>query len=77
MSKTLKWILIITGIVVVILVVAKLAGAFGKDEGTPVTAEKAVFNNDVRSFSQVFKRIPNPEAAWKLTCKSDLKQFRC
>ncbi len=41
MSKTLKWILISGGILIVLLVVLSKAGAFGKDEGIKVTAEKA------------------------------------
>ena len=40
MSKSLKWILISLGILVVLLVVLSKAGAFGKDEGIKVTAEK-------------------------------------
>lgn len=40
MSKSLKWILISLGILVVLLVVLSKAGAFGKDEGLKVTAEK-------------------------------------
>jgi len=60
MSKTLKWILIITGIVLVLLVVAKFAGAFGKDEGTPVTAEKAAnrsITETVNASGKVFPEI--------------------
>ena len=40
MSKSLKWILISLGALVVLLVVLSKAGAFGKDEGLKVTAEK-------------------------------------
>lgn len=40
MSKSLKWILISVGILVVVLVILSKAGAFGKDEGIKVTAEK-------------------------------------
>ena len=40
MSKTVKWILISTVILLVALVGLKAAGVFGKDEGTKVTAEK-------------------------------------
>ena len=42
MSKKLKWIIIILLILIVALVGLKMAGVFGKDEGTKVTAEKAV-----------------------------------
>jgi len=40
MNKTTKWVLIGTGILVVALVVLSKTGAFGKAEGTKVTAEK-------------------------------------
>ncbi|MCB0710432.1 MAG: efflux RND transporter periplasmic adaptor subunit [Chitinophagaceae bacterium] len=40
MSKSLKWILISLGILIVLLVVLSKTGAFGKDEGLKVTAEK-------------------------------------
>ncbi len=40
MSKSLKWILISLGILVVLLVVLSKTGAFGKEEGIKVTAEK-------------------------------------
>ncbi len=41
MSKSLKWILISLGVLVVLLVVLSKTGAFGKEEGIKVTAEKA------------------------------------
>ena len=40
MSKSLKWILISVGVLLVLLVVLSKAGIFGKDEGLKVTAEK-------------------------------------
>jgi HlyD family secretion protein len=40
MSKSLKWILIGLGVLIVLLVVLSKTGAFGKDEGLKVTAEK-------------------------------------
>jgi HlyD family secretion protein len=40
MSKSLKWILISLGVLVVVLVVLQKTGVFGKDEGLKVTAEK-------------------------------------
>jgi HlyD family secretion protein len=40
MSKSTKWILIGVGVLVVLLIVLSKAGAFGKDEGLKVTAEK-------------------------------------
>lgn len=60
MSKTLKWILIILGIVIVLLVVAKAGGAFGKDEGTKVTAEKATnrtITETVNASGKIFPEI--------------------
>ena len=40
MSKSLKWILISLGILLVLLVVLSKMGVFGKNEGTKVTSEK-------------------------------------
>ncbi|MEO6255154.1 MAG: efflux RND transporter periplasmic adaptor subunit [Ferruginibacter sp.] len=40
MSKSLKWILISLGILIVLLLVLTKMGAFGKNEGLKVTAEK-------------------------------------
>lgn len=40
MSKSLKWILISLGILIVLLVILSKTGVFGKDEGLKVTAEK-------------------------------------
>jgi HlyD family secretion protein len=40
MSKKLKWILIGLGGLIVLLIILSQAGAFGKDEGLKVTAEK-------------------------------------
>ena len=40
MSKSLKWILTGVGILLVLLVILSKTGAFGKDEGTKVSAEK-------------------------------------
>jgi HlyD family secretion protein len=40
MSKTLKWILIAAGILLVAMVVLTKAGVFGKNEGIKVTSEK-------------------------------------
>ena len=40
MSKSLKWILISVGILLVLMLVLAKTGAFGKDEGIKVTAEK-------------------------------------
>ncbi len=40
MSKSLKWILISVGILVVVMIGLSKAGVFGKNEGTKVTSEK-------------------------------------
>jgi HlyD family secretion protein len=61
MSKTLKWILIITGILILVLVLAKLGGAFGKDEGTQVTAEKAAKRTIVETVNASGKIFPEIE----------------
>jgi HlyD family secretion protein len=49
MSKTVKWVLISTIVLLVALIGLKVAGVFGKDEGKKVTAEKA----QRRSITQV------------------------
>src|ERR1700749_4361315 len=40
MSKTVKWILWCSVALIAVLIVLKVFGAFGKDEGIKVTAEK-------------------------------------
>jgi len=40
MSKTVKWLLIGVVALVLLLIILKVTGTFGKDEGTKVTAEK-------------------------------------
>lgn len=61
MSKTLKWILIILGIVIVLLIVLKATGAFGKDEGTKVTAEKAAMRTITETVNASGKIFPEIE----------------
>ncbi|MFZ1799442.1 MAG: efflux RND transporter periplasmic adaptor subunit [Chitinophagaceae bacterium] len=41
MSKSLKWIIIILSAIILLLIILKVSGKLGKDEGTQVTAEKA------------------------------------
>lgn len=41
MSKTLKWIIISLSVLIVLLIILKVSGALGKDEGIKVTTEKA------------------------------------
>ncbi len=60
MSKTLKWVLIIVGIIFVLLIVMKATGAFGKDEGIQVTAEKAAkrtITETVNASGKIFPEI--------------------
>ena len=45
MSKTVKWILWGTGALIALLVILKIAGAFGQDEGIKVTTEKVQKRN--------------------------------
>lgn len=61
MSKQLKWILIILGSVIVVLIVLKKAGVIGKDEGTKVTAEKAVVRNITEIVTATGKVFPEVE----------------
>lgn len=49
MSKSLKWIIIILSAIIVLLIILKVTGKLGKDEGTQVTAEKA----ENRSITEV------------------------
>lgn len=61
MSKTVKWILISTVLLLVILVVLKLSGAFGKDEGKKVTAEKVQRRNITETVNASGKVFPEVE----------------
>jgi HlyD family secretion protein len=61
MSKKLKWIIGILLLVIVLLIVLSKAGAFGKDEGTKVTAEKAVVRNITETVTASGKVFPEVE----------------
>lgn len=61
MSKTLKWILICTGILLVALVGLSKAGVFGKDEGIKITAEKAQKRNITEIVNATGKIYPEVE----------------
>jgi len=61
MSKTVKWILISTVLLLVILLVLKLSGAFGKDEGKKVTAEKVQRRNITETVNASGKVFPEVE----------------
>ena len=73
MSKSLKWILIIGGVLLVSLVVLSKAGAFGKDEGIKVTAEKVqkrtiteVVNASGKIYPEVEVKI-SPDISGEIT----------
>ena len=61
MSKRLKWIIGILVILIVLLVVLNKAGVLGKDEGTKVTAEKAVMRNITETVTATGKVFPEIE----------------
>jgi len=61
MSKSLKWILISLGILLVALVVLSKTGAFGKDEGTKVTAEKVQKKTIIEIVNATGKIYPEIE----------------
>ncbi|MDE3212087.1 MAG: efflux RND transporter periplasmic adaptor subunit [Bacteroidota bacterium] len=58
MNKTLKWILISVGILIVLLVVLKMTGVLGKDLGTKVTAEKVERRTIVETVNASGKVYP-------------------
>ncbi len=61
MSKTVKWVLISVGILLVVLTGLKFAGVFGKDEGTKVTAEKVQRRNIIEIVNASGKIYPEIE----------------
>ena len=61
MSKSLKWILISLGILLVLMVVLSKAGVFGKDEGLKVTAEKVQRRNITEIVNASGKIYPEVE----------------
>lgn len=61
MNKKTKWILIIVGLLLVILVVLSKTGAFGKDEGKKVTAEKVKRSTIIEVVSASGKIYPEIE----------------
>ncbi|HMO63550.1 MAG TPA: efflux RND transporter periplasmic adaptor subunit [Ferruginibacter sp.] len=73
MSKTVKWILISSVALVVLLVVLKAAGAFGKDEGLKVTAEKAerrTITETVNASGKIYPEIEvkvSPDISGEIT----------
>jgi HlyD family secretion protein len=73
MSKTVKWILIGSISLVVLLIVLKAAGAFGKEEGIKVTAEKVqrrTITETVNASGKVYPEIEvkvSPDISGEIT----------
>lgn len=61
MSKKLKWIIGILIVIIVLLVILSKAGVLGKDEGTKVTAEKAITRNITETVTATGKVFPEVE----------------
>jgi len=61
MSKSTKWILIGTGILVVLLITLSKAGVFGKHEGTKVSAEKVTRRTIIEVVNASGKVYPEVE----------------
>jgi len=61
MNKKLLWIIISVVLLVVLLVVLQKAGAFGKDEGVKVTAEKAAKRTIIETVNASGKVYPEIE----------------
>jgi HlyD family secretion protein len=61
MNKKTKWILIGLALLVVVLIVLSKVGAFGKEEGTKVTAEKAQKRNITEIVNASGKVYPEVE----------------
>jgi HlyD family secretion protein len=61
MSKKLKWIIISLVALVVLLIVLSKMGVFGKDQGTKVTAEKAVNRTITETVNASGKIYPEVE----------------
>jgi HlyD family secretion protein len=61
MKKKTKWILIGLALLIVVLIVLSKVGAFGKEEGTKVTAEKALKRNITEVVNASGKVYPEVE----------------
>jgi HlyD family secretion protein len=61
MSKKLIWILVSVAVLLIVLVVAQKNGAFGKDEGTKVTAEKVQRRTIIETVTASGKVYPEIE----------------
>src|SRR5665213_2190521 len=58
MNKTLKWIIIILGILIVLLVILKKTGVIGKEESIKVTAEKVARRTIIETVNASGKVYP-------------------
>ena len=73
MSKTLKWILIGVGILVIVLVVLSKMGVFGKDEGIKVTTEivkKRTITEIVNASGKIYPEVEvkvSPDISGEIT----------
>lgn len=61
MSKRLKWIIGILLLLVVLLIILSKSGAFGKDEGTKVTAETTIKRTVIETVNASGKVYPEVE----------------
>jgi HlyD family secretion protein len=61
MSKKLIWILVSVVLLILLLVIAQKSGAFGKDEGTKVTAEKVQKRTIIETVTASGKVYPEIE----------------
>jgi multidrug efflux pump subunit AcrA (membrane-fusion protein) len=61
MSKTLKWIIGILVAIILLMVVLKKMGVFGKEEGIKVTAEKVVKRTIIETVNASGKIFPEVE----------------
>ena len=61
MNKKLIWVLLILGVLIIVLVIMKKSGAFGKDEGIQVSAEKVTKRNITEIVTASGKVYPETE----------------
>ena len=77
MSKSLKWILISLGVLVVLLVILSKAGAFGKDEGIKVTAEKVQKRTITEIVNASGKIYPEIEVKVSPDISGEITELNC
>lgn len=76
MSKKLKWLIIILVGLVILLIVLSKAGAFGKDEGIKVTAEKAVKRTLTETVTASGKVYPEIEVKVSSDISGEVVELR-